>query len=216
MGIHPVAYVYKWVYKPNLNWYVGSRTAKNANLDDGYICSSKIVKPLILENPDDWERSIVATGTKEEMRELESEVLTLLDAANDPRSYNKHNQNGKFFCIKHSEATLKKLSQNNPWRGKKRPEHSKAMTGRKRTPEDVAKWADKLRGKPLSVAHIESLTISFRKWQYVTPIGTFASSREAAIANNCSKAGLLNNCRGYTARGVFYPPKKGWIMEKIK
>ena len=216
MGMSHSAYVYKWVYKPNLSWYVGSRTAKNAYVNDGYICSSKIVKPLILKNPTDWERSIVATGTKEEMRELESELLTLVDAAHEPRSYNKHNQNGKFVCFGHSEATKQKIRDTHPFKGKKRPEQSKALAGKKRKPEDIAKWADKLRGKPLAVAHIESLKISFRKWQYVTPVGTFASSREAAIANNCSKAGLLNNCRGYTARGVFYPPKKGWIMEKIK
>ena len=216
MGIYPVAYVYKWVYKPNLNWYVGSRTAKNAHLDDGYICSSKIVMPLIVESPDDWERSIIATGTKEEMRKLESEVLTLFDAANDPRSYNRHNQNGKFFCIKHSEATLKKLRENHPNLGKKRPDHSKLMQGKKRKPEDIAKWSAKLRGKPFTAEHIENLKISFRKWHYITPNGNFASSREAAIANNCSKPALLNRCRGYTARGVFYPPKTGWVMEKIK
>jgi hypothetical protein len=216
MGLSHTTYVYKWVYKPNLSWYVGSRTAKNAYVGDGYICSSKTVKPLILKSPSDWEHSILATGTKEEMRQLESEILTLADAASDPRSYNKHNQNGKFVCFGHTEETKKKISLTHPFKGKKRPDQAKALTGKKRKPEHIAKWADKLRGRPFTVEHIESLKISFRKWQYVTPNGTFASSREAAIANNCSKAGLLNKCRGYTARGVFYPPKTGWVMEKMK
>ena len=73
-------YVYKWIHKPSLMWYVGSRTAKNAHLDDGYICSSKTVKPLILAAPNDWQRQILAIGDAEEMRQLETEILTSVDA----------------------------------------------------------------------------------------------------------------------------------------
>ena len=34
-----------------------------------------------------------------EMREFETTILELFDAANDPRSFNKHNQNKKFRVI---------------------------------------------------------------------------------------------------------------------
>lgn len=91
-----IAYVYKWTELSTLNWYVGSRTAKNCHPDDGYICSSRVVKPMIKANPDNWKREIIATGEPKEMMELESEILRMFDAANDPRSYNQHNNDGKF------------------------------------------------------------------------------------------------------------------------
>jgi len=91
-----ISYVYKWTHIPTLNWYVGVRTKTGCNPDDGYICSSKLVKPMIILHPDEWQRQIVATGSVEEMLELEVELLTAADAKNDPRSYNKHNGDGKF------------------------------------------------------------------------------------------------------------------------
>lgn len=84
-------YVYKWCHKPTLMWYIGSRTAKGCHPFDGYICSSKIVKPLILENPTEWSREIIAVGSKKEMIELEREILETVDARNDPRSFNQSN-----------------------------------------------------------------------------------------------------------------------------
>lgn len=88
------AFVYKWTHKPSLKWYVGSRTGKGCHPNDGYICSSKIVKPLILAQPDEWHREIVATGTKEEMKQLERDILMLSDAINDARSFNLSNAAG--------------------------------------------------------------------------------------------------------------------------
>lgn len=98
-----LAYVYKWTHLPTLNWYVGSRTSKHAHPDDGYICSSKTVKASILSNVDDWRKEIIATGTAEEMYELESEILQTTDARNDPRSYNKHNND--FESSSYTNAT---------------------------------------------------------------------------------------------------------------
>jgi len=88
------AFVYKWTHKPSLGWYVGSRTAKRCHQEDGYICSSKIVKPMIQTNPSEWERTILATGTPKEMRMLETLILETVDAMNDPRSFNQNNGNG--------------------------------------------------------------------------------------------------------------------------
>lgn len=84
-------FVYKWTHIPTLKWYVGSRTNKKAHLNDGYICSSKTVKKLINANPNQWQRTIIATGSKEEMYNLETEILQLFDARNDIRSFNRHN-----------------------------------------------------------------------------------------------------------------------------
>ena len=107
------AYVYKWTHIPTLKWYVGSRTKKGCHPDDGYICSSKIVKPLIQTTPEQWCREIVAIGDSIEMRELEADILESFDAVNDPRSYNKNNANGKFTTTRlelpHKEETKKKI-----------------------------------------------------------------------------------------------------------
>lgn len=85
------SFVYMWVHKPSQRWYIGSRTAKNCNINDGYICSSKHVKPLIVENFKEWERKIIATGSKDYIRKLESEILISLDAKNNPKSLNRSN-----------------------------------------------------------------------------------------------------------------------------
>jgi hypothetical protein len=77
-------------------WYIGSRTAKGCHPADGYICTSKYVKPLILESNTDWKREIIATGTVNEMINLETIMLQLFDAKHDIRSFNKHNGDGKF------------------------------------------------------------------------------------------------------------------------
>jgi len=81
------SFVYKWVHKPSLNWYIGLHTG---TVDDGYICSSPI-KSLILNNSDDWERTIIEFGNRKEMFDLETEILQLFNAKNDNRSFNKHN-----------------------------------------------------------------------------------------------------------------------------
>lgn len=88
------SYVYKWTHKPTQKWYIGSRTCKTAHPDDGYICSSKIVKPLILANPEEWERKIIAIGNSKEMRKKESELLRLYNAKRNPMSYNRSNLGG--------------------------------------------------------------------------------------------------------------------------
>lgn len=83
------AYVYKWTHTPSLRWYVGSRTRQGCHPNDGYICSSRTVKPLIQANPEEWTRTIIATGTPEDMLDLELEILDLFDALTDPRSLNQ-------------------------------------------------------------------------------------------------------------------------------
>ena len=82
------SFVYKWVYKPDLYWYVGFHTG---TIDDGYISSSNVVKQAVINEPHLWERIIIDYGTTEEMYELESEILQLFNARKDIRSLNLHN-----------------------------------------------------------------------------------------------------------------------------
>lgn len=99
------AYVYKWTHIPTLKWYIGSRTARGCYPDDGYLCSSKTVKLMIIENDKDWIREIIATGSQTEMYELETNILQLFDAKNDTRSFNKHNGDGLFNSDGHLKGT---------------------------------------------------------------------------------------------------------------
>jgi hypothetical protein len=91
-----IAFLYKWVQVSTGMWYVGSRTAQNCHLKDGYICSSKKVKPLIIENQNDWHREILVIGPPKYIADLERKYLTAIDAKNDTFSFNEHNGDGIF------------------------------------------------------------------------------------------------------------------------
>lgn len=117
------AYIYKWTHLPTLNWYIGSRTARGCHPTDGYICSSKIVKPMIIKNRHEWTREILKIGAPADILMLENTILTLADAKNNPHSYNMHNGDGKF--------TTAGVALTTEWREK----ISKGNTGKNRTPE---------------------------------------------------------------------------------
>lgn len=89
-------YVYKWTELSTGKWYIGSRSAKNCHINDGYICSSKIVKPLITSNPKNWIREILWIGDRELAPTVESLFLSENNAANNNESYNLHNSDGKW------------------------------------------------------------------------------------------------------------------------
>lgn len=127
------AYVYKWTHIPSGKWYIGSRSANGCHINDGYICSSKIVKPLIVAKPDEWQRKIIYVGDKKTVRKKECEILKKLNAKQDPMSYNQCNgspyHNGDPLYIKFPDlhpTKLRKLGATgianllkdevNPWR----------------------------------------------------------------------------------------------------
>jgi hypothetical protein len=91
-----VAYLYKWTNKLSGKWYIGSRTRKDCHPNDGYICSSKLVRPMIIEDRSNWKRTILVIGNPQYIRELESKLLTSLNAADSNMSFNQHNGAGKF------------------------------------------------------------------------------------------------------------------------
>lgn len=91
-----LAYVYKWTELATGKWYVGARGARGCHPDDGYICSSKVVKPLILSNPSGWKREILFTSDPEEVFYIEARLLDELNAKENPQSFNKHNGDGKW------------------------------------------------------------------------------------------------------------------------
>ena len=130
------AFVYIWKNKRTFRWYLGSHTRKNCHPGNGYICSSKIVKPLIKQNPKEWERTIVEIGTPTEMLNLETELLEMLDAKHDRRSFNMHNGDGKFTTLGISFVPVNK-GKPSPRRGLPNPGVSAALKGK--TPHNKGK-----------------------------------------------------------------------------
>jgi len=123
-----LAYLYKWTELSTKKWYIGSKSSQGCSpaYHENYLCSSEIVKPLILENRDNWVCEILVIGDPKYIRKLETEYLKTLDAKNDAMSYNQSNacfDPGNRLGTKDSIATRKKKSlarqgDKNPMYGK--------------------------------------------------------------------------------------------------
>lgn len=153
------AYVYKWTHLPTLKWYVGSRTTKKAHPDDGYICSSKIVKTMINANPAEWKREIIDIGEPLSMYDLESEILQTTDAAADSRSFNQHNNNGKwtFTGRQHSDKTRARMAsvdRSATYTEERNKKISESNTGHVPSDETRKLWSVQRRGVKQSPEHI--------------------------------------------------------------
>ena len=133
------AFVYCWTDTANQKLYVGSHKGK---IDDGYICSSKIMKEEYIKRPNDFVRQIVAIGNYKDIRNLEFRILDSVKASKNDSFYNQHNGASNFNltenAIKKSVQTKRKNGaynpENNPMFGKKHTDavksiHSKRMTG---------------------------------------------------------------------------------------
>jgi hypothetical protein len=116
------AFLYKWTHIPTQKWYVGSRTAVGCHIDDGYICSSIEVYSMIVENKSEWERAVLCISEPTEIVKLEAGYLKLLDAKNDPMSFNRHNGDGKFTTTGRKEPAAAKQRRIQKLIGKKKPE----------------------------------------------------------------------------------------------
>lgn len=151
-----VAYVYKWTHLPTGRWYIGSRTARGCNPDDGYICSSKLVKPLIEQSPTEWKREIVATGDPASMLLLETSLLTDADARSNPLSFNQHNGDGDFSRAGVTTPEKTRRKQSEALKGDKHPRKGLPgpNLGRKFGEETRRKQREAKLGKP-RVPHTE-------------------------------------------------------------
>ena len=98
-------------------WYIGSRTKIGCHPDDGYICSSKIVNPMIIANPADWYREILEIGTSPaQTRFRETEILTEINARAHLMSYNQTNGDGQFSFagFRHTAESKLLIKENQP------------------------------------------------------------------------------------------------------
>lgn len=88
------SFVYVWTDHAKCMLYVGVHKGR---VDDGYVCSSKYMKPEYYCRPSDFTRQIVAEGLYEDMRRLEVAILKSINAKKDPHFYNRTNGEGDFY-----------------------------------------------------------------------------------------------------------------------
>jgi hypothetical protein len=103
------AFLYRWTEISTNKWYVGSRTKIGCHINDGYLCSSKIVKPKIQLNPSDWMREILCIGTPDYILDLEMKYLRTYKVRTDPSSYNDCVTRLPAHNTPHSEETKEKI-----------------------------------------------------------------------------------------------------------
>lgn len=69
------SFLYKWTHILTQKWYVGSRTASGCHINDGYICSSVEVKPMIIENNTEWVREILCIADPTYIRKWSKNMM---------------------------------------------------------------------------------------------------------------------------------------------
>ena len=88
------AFVYCWTDHKTNKLYVGSH---KGSLNDGYVCSSKVMLEQYNKRPCDFTRQIIAKGQVNDIRKLEYKILSSIDAATNESFYNKHNGFGSYL-----------------------------------------------------------------------------------------------------------------------
>lgn len=141
------AFVYLWEDRLTNKKYIGYH---KGSVDDGYICSSKIMLEEYNKRPNDFEKTILMIGSVSEMRKLESKLLNRFSAATNEEFYNKHNADWKFYNEGHSEETKYKISIAQVGR-KLSEEHKQKLS------EARKKHSGPNKGKKLSLDHREKL-----------------------------------------------------------
>lgn len=144
------SFVYCWVDAVTGMRYIGVHKGQPG---DGYVCSSKLMKEEYKKRPRDFSRKVLFVGTFEEVHKFETWLLGCVDAANNPKYYNKTNNYGPFYNTgPHTENTKFKMSM--------------AKKGKPKSPEHRAKLVAHLekipRGPsgPLTAEHRAKISLS--------------------------------------------------------
>lgn len=139
------SFVYKWTNLVTGMMYIG---VHKGPLDDGYVCSSKVMLKEYQERPGDFSRVVLAEFEDyKDARAHEINVLTEIDAAKNPMYYNKSNGTNmvKFWRIgPMSEEHKKKIGD--------------AHRGKYFRPDVQEKMLKAIRGKPLSEEHKKKIS----------------------------------------------------------
>lgn len=102
------AFVYTWINVINGKSYIG---AHKGDPNDGYICSSKYMINEYNMCPNNFFRVILATGSLDEMFNLEKKILAKLNVKNSNFYYNMSNGDGQFVLKYHTPETIMKISK---------------------------------------------------------------------------------------------------------
>lgn len=144
-------FIYLWFDKKHRRYYIGRHWG---SIDDGYICSSRMMRQSYNRRPQDFKRRIVSYvySCKEDLILEEQRWLNMIKCEElGRRYYNKtlrSDSPSHRFC-NHSDEIKKKISES--MKGKKPSELNKvnrllACLGRKQSDEEKEKRAQKLRG----------------------------------------------------------------------
>lgn len=194
LSVKTQAFLYCWTHVTTGMWYVGSRTATGCNPYDGYICSSRIVKPMIVTNPTEWKRQIIACGDQKDILSLETKILTQLDAKNDSMSYNMHNGDGKWTTLG--------TTWTDEQRSKAKISYSLSRKGKAKSEKHKQSISESLLGKSKTSDHRSSMCVAQNVGTYTNDgVNKFKSTRDAAKFANVSQPTLRkwvkNNINGW-------------------
>jgi hypothetical protein len=169
------AFVYCWTDHKTNKLYIGSH---KGSADDGYVCSSKYMMEEYENRSSDFTREIIATGTEEDIRKLETKILTSLNAASSDMFYNKHNGFGQYLTKEirqkigvKSRQTWDNLSeeQKEAWRLKMSEVNKRPKTEKEK---------DSMRGQRPHVNQSGSRNNNAKTIS--TPFGVFGSIKECS------------------------------------
>jgi hypothetical protein len=128
------AFVYCWTdtltNKLYIGWHKGS-------VDDGYICSSKLMLEQYQERPHYFIRSIIGKGSAKDCKRFETVLLQSVNAKKDKQFYNQSNNTNGFVCKGHTKETRMKMAAANNSKGKNHP-----LFGKKYSQEEKQKMRE--------------------------------------------------------------------------
>jgi hypothetical protein len=136
--------------------YVGAHKGSET---DGYVSSSPSFNEEYSTRPNDFTRTIVASGPAADMFVFESALLKCADAAKSDSFYNKNNNDGKFVCLGHTDKTKLKMSETWKNKGEWNCDNKKAIKawcGQKHTHEAKARMSEA--GKKHSATRSDRMT----------------------------------------------------------
>jgi hypothetical protein len=155
------SFLYCWTDTATNMLYVGTH---KGDVNDGYVCSGKLMLEQYKKRAHDFARQIIAKGSYGDMIKLETLILKSINAAKDSIFYNQHNGDGKFFNKGHTEKTKTKFKKSWSQRDKTNLFKSEIplVTIRKKQSESAKKRVLTEEGK-LHLKKIGAITTEKRK-----------------------------------------------------
>lgn len=186
-------FIYIWFDKKHRKYYLGRHWGSE---NDGYICSSRMMRQSYNRRPGDFKRRIVSRvyTSNEDLVLEEQRWLNMINSAElNSRYYNRtlRADSPSHFGHTHSEETKKKISKSA--KGRQFSDYAKqrqreSMLGRKQSDEEKERRAIKLRGLKRS----EEFKLRMKKPKqkvecpHCQKIGGLASMKRWHF-NNCNK-----------------------------